>query len=153
MVNIFLNILWLIFGGLAFAAWWFVSALIMIISIVGIPFARAAINMGLFALWPFGRKVIDRSELTGEVDIGTGRFGVVGNIVWLLFAGFWLAIAHLVMAFGLAVTIVGIPFAWQHMKFSGFAIWPIGRAVVDASEDNPTPFAALDLKPRRDEEN
>ena len=152
MVNILLNILWLIFGGLCMAIGWFVAALLMVISIVGIPFARAAINMGLFALWPFGRKVIDRSELTGEVDIGTGRFGVVGNIVWLLFAGFWLAIAHLVMAFGLAVTIIGIPFAWQHMKFSGFAIWPIGRAVVDANEDNPTPFAALDLKPRRDED-
>ena len=152
MVNLILNIIWLIMGGLAFAAGWFVAALIMVISIVGIPFARAAINMGLFALWPFGRKVIDRSELTGEVDVGTGRFGVVGNIVWLLFAGFWLAIAHLAMAFGLAVTIIGIPFAWQHMKFSGFAIWPIGRAVVDAREDNPTPFAALDLKPRRDED-
>lgn len=148
MINIVLNIIWLICGGLAFAACWFVAAIIMVISIVGIPFARAAINMGLFALWPFGRKVIDRSEITGEEDIGTGPFGVVGNIVWLLFAGFWLAIAHLAMAFGLALTIIGIPFAWQHMKFTGFAIWPIGRAVVDANDNNPTPFAALDLKPR-----
>lgn len=153
MVNLVLNIIWLILGGIAMAACWFVAALLMIISIIGIPFARAAINMGLFALWPFGRKVVDRSELTGEMDVGTGSLGVVGNVIWLIFAGLWLAIAHLAIAFTFAITIIGIPFAWQHMKFTGLALWPIGRAVVDASDDSPTPFAALDLKSRRSDDD
>ena len=150
MINIILNVLWLIFGGLCMAAGWFVAAIIMVITIVGIPFARASVNMGLFALWPFGRKVVERSEVTGDHDFGTGPAGVVGNIVWLVFAGLWLALLHLLIAFGLALTIIGIPFAWQHMKFSGFAIWPIGRAVVDRDDENPSPFAALDLKPKAD---
>lgn len=146
MINLFLNILWLIFGGLCMAIGWFVAALLMVISIVGIPFARAAINMGLFALWPFGRRVTERSEVTGSEDLGTSGFGVIGNIVWLLFAGWWLALLHMIMAFGLALTIIGIPFAWQHMKFSGLALWPIGRAVVDRDDDEPSPLAVLDLK-------
>ena len=152
MINILLNILWLIFGGLCIAIGWFVAALLMVVTIVGIPFARAAFNLGLFLLWPFGRKVVERSDLTGEGDLGTGPAGVLGNVVWLVLAGWWLALLHLLMAFGLALTVIGIPFAWQHMKFSGFAFWPIGRAVVDRDDDGESPFAALELKPRADGE-
>lgn len=151
MINIFLNILWLIFGGFCLAMGWFVAALIMVITIIGIPFARAAVNMGLFALWPFGRRIVERDDIRGEGDFGTGPAGLLGNIVWFLFAGWWLALLHLLTAFGLALTIIGIPFAWQHMKFTGLAVWPIGRAVVDRDEDNPSPFAVLDMKPRAED--
>jgi len=116
----------------------------MIVTIVGIPFARAAFNMGIFALWPFGRKVMARDDVTGREDIGTGAWGTLGNVVWLLLAGFWLALAHVIIAFGLAVTLIGIPFAWQHLKFAGFAIWPIGRTVIDLDEDNPSPFSQIE---------
>ena len=66
----------------------------------------------------------------GTHDIGTGPFGFVGNIVWLVLAGWWLALGHLLMAILLAVTIIGIPFAWAHLKLAGIALWPIGREIV-----------------------
>lgn len=144
MIKIVLNILWLIFGGLCMAVGWFFAGAIMIVTIVGIPFARAAFNMAIFALWPFGRKVVARDGVTGKEDLGTGAWGTLGNAVWLLLAGFWLALAHVIIAFGLTVTVIGIPFAWQHLKFAGFAIWPIGRIVIDLDDDNPSPFKTLE---------
>ena len=144
MIKIVLNILWLIFGGLCMAVGWFVAGAIMIVTIVGIPFARAAFNMAIFALWPFGRKVVARDDITGKEDLGTSAWGTLGNVVWLLLAGLWLALAHVIIAFGLTVTVIGIPFAWQHLKFAGFAIWPIGRTVIDLDEDNPSPFKTLE---------
>jgi uncharacterized membrane protein YccF (DUF307 family) len=147
MINVILNVLWLLFGGIAMAVGWFVASFVMVLTIVGIPFARAAFNMGIFALWPFGRQIADREDLTGQGDIGTGGFGALGNIVWLLFAGIWLAIAHIGIAFASAITIIGIPFAWQHLKFVGLAIWPIGKAIVDRDGELASPFAGLE--PRR----
>ena len=132
MVNVILNVIWLVLGGLGMAACWFVAAIVMVISIVGIPFARAAVNMAIFSLWPFGRKVVDRSEITGDEDLGTGPAGVIGNIIWLIFAGLWLALAHLIIGFTLALTIIGIPFAWAHLKLAGIALWPIGKVIVPA---------------------
>ena len=134
MINILLNILWLIFGGFCTALGWFLAAFVMVLTIIGIPFARAAFNMGLFALWPFGRRVVDRSDLTGGWDLGTSPLGTLGNIIWVIFAGWWLFLIHLIMAFSLAITLIGIPFAWQHLKFAGLAFWPIGRAIVDRDE-------------------
>jgi uncharacterized membrane protein YccF (DUF307 family) len=151
MINVVLNILWLILGGLCMALGWFVAGVIMIITIVGIPWARAAFNMGIFALWPFGRTVVARDDYTGHEDIGTGPLGVIGNIVWLLLAGIWLAIGHIVIAFGLALTIIGIPFAWQNLKFVGLAIWPIGRAVVDREDALGSPLAVLEPSRKLDE--
>jgi uncharacterized membrane protein YccF (DUF307 family) len=94
MLTIVLNILWLIFGGLCMAIGWFVGGVVMVITIIGIPFARAAFNMGIFALWPFGRKVVARDNITGEEDLGTGKLGTIGNIVWLLLAGFFRVATH-----------------------------------------------------------
>jgi uncharacterized membrane protein YccF (DUF307 family) len=83
-------------------------------------------------LLPFGRKAVSRKEYLGTDDIGTGAFGFIGNIVWLILAGWWLALGHLITAVLLAVTIIGIPFAWAHLKLAGIALWPIGRMIVDA---------------------
>ena len=69
---------------------------------------------------------------SGRHDIGTGAFGLLGNIVWLVLAGWWLALGHLLTAILLAVTIIGIPFAWAHLKLAGIALWPIGKMIVDA---------------------
>lgn len=131
MVNLILNVLWIIFGGLEMAIGWLVAAFFFAISIVGIPWARAAFNMAIFHVWPFGREIVNREEMTGQEDLATGGLGFVGNVVWFLLAGWWLALGHLVCAVLLAVTLIGIPFAWQHLKLAGMALAPIGTMVVD----------------------
>ncbi len=133
-LSLLLNILWLIFGGIWMAVGWFIAAVIMAITIIGIPWARAAFNIGSYALLPFGRKAVSRAEFLGSTDMGTGLLGFVGNIVWLVLAGWWLALGHLVTAFLLAITIIGIPFAWAHLKLAGIALWPIGKMIVDADD-------------------
>ena len=129
-----LNIVWIAFGGLWMAVAWLLAAVVMAMTIVGIPWARAAANIALYTLLPFGHTAIDREELTGRPSIGTGPLGVVGNLVWLLLAGWWLALGHLITALALAVTIIGLPFAWAHLKLAGLALWPIGKVIVSVEE-------------------
>jgi uncharacterized membrane protein YccF (DUF307 family) len=136
-VSLLLNVLWMIFGGIEMAIGWLFAALIMVITIVGIPWARAAFNIASYALLPFGRKAVSRAEFLGTEDVGTGPFGLLGNVLWLVFAGWWLALGHLIAAFVLAITIIGIPFAWAHLKLAGIALWPIGRMIVEADEMPP----------------
>ncbi len=131
-VSIFLNILWLLFGGVWMAAGWAVAAVIMAITIVGLPWARAAFNIAVYTLLPFGQRAVRRDLLTGQSDVGTGVLGLIGNLIWLVLAGWWLALGHLVTAVVLAVTIIGIPFAWAHLKLAGIALWPIGKEIVPA---------------------
>jgi uncharacterized membrane protein YccF (DUF307 family) len=104
----------------------------MAITIIGLPWARAAFNIAAYTLLPFGSRAVRRDMVTGESDLGTGLVGLVGNIIWFVLAGWWLALGHLVTAVALAVTIVGIPFAWAHLKLAGIALWPIGKAIVPA---------------------
>src|SRR5450759_525435 len=129
-LSLLLNILWIVFGGLWMAVGWVIAAVLMAIIIVGLPWARAAFNIAAYTLLPFGQKAVSRAQYSGGEDIGTGQLGVLGNIVWLLLAGWWLALGHLITAFLLAVTIVGIPFAWAHLKLAGIALWPIGKMIV-----------------------
>jgi uncharacterized membrane protein YccF (DUF307 family) len=129
-VSLILNVLWIIFGGLWMAVGWLIAAVIMAITIVGLPWARAAVRIAAYTLFPFGQTVVSRAAVTGRDDIGTGPIGMIGNLIWPIFAGWWLALAHVVTAFCLAVTIIGIPFAWAHLKLARFALWPIGQVVV-----------------------
>ncbi len=131
-VSLLLNILWLVCGGVWMALGWVIAAFIMAITIVGLPWTWAALNIASYTLLPFGRKAVSRAEYSGLHDIGTGPLGVLGNIVWLVLAGWWLALGHLVTAVLLAVTIIGIPFAWAHLKLAGIALWPIGKEIVPA---------------------
>jgi uncharacterized membrane protein YccF (DUF307 family) len=131
-LSFLLNLLWIVFGGLWMALAWVVAAVIMAITIIGLPWARAAFNIASYTLLPFGRKAVSRAEHLGTHDIGTGPFGLLGNIVWLVLAGWWLALGHLLTAILLAMTIIGIPFAWAHFKLAGIALWPIGKMIVDA---------------------
>jgi uncharacterized membrane protein YccF (DUF307 family) len=135
-VTLLMNFLWLLFGGLWMALAWGIAAVVMVITIVGLPWARAAFNIAVYTLLPFGQKAVSRADYTGVGDLGTGTLGVLGNIVWLVFAGWWLALGHLIFALILAVTIIGIPFAWAHVKLAGIALWPIGKMIVPA-EDAP----------------
>ena len=136
VVALLLNFMWLVFGGLWMALAWGIAAVVMMITIVGLPWARAAFNIAVYTLLPFGQKAVSRVDYTGVKDLGTGTLGVLGNIVWLVFAGWWLALGHLIFALILAVTIIGIPFAWAHVKLAGIALWPIGKMIVPA-EDAP----------------
>ena len=133
-MSLLLNVLWIVFGGLWMAAGWLLAAVLMAVTIVGIPWARAAANIALYALLPFGHTAVDKEEFRGRPSIATGPLGLVGNLLWLLFAGWWLALGHLITAFGLAITIIGLPFAWAHLKLAGLALWPIGKEIVSTEE-------------------
>jgi uncharacterized membrane protein YccF (DUF307 family) len=129
-----LNVLWVFTGGLWMAAAWLVGAVLMAITIVGLPWTRAAFNIALYTFLPFGHRAVSRARFTGREDIGTGPLGVLGNLIWLILAGWWLAILHLVNAAALAISIIGIPFAWAHIKLAAIALWPIGRMIVTVEE-------------------
>jgi uncharacterized membrane protein YccF (DUF307 family) len=131
-VSMILNIFWILCGGLWMAAGWVIAAIIMAITIIGLPWARAAFNIAVYTLLPFGQKAVSRDSLTGQSDLGTGPLGMIGNLIWFVLAGWWLALGHLITAVVLAVTIIGIPFAWAHLKLAGIALWPIGKVIVPA---------------------
>lgn len=134
MIALLLNVIWLVLGGVFMALGWLLAGILMIITIIGIPWARASFNIALYALWPFGREAIDRKDVTGQEDIGSSALGVVGNILWFVFAGWWLALGHLMAAIACAVTIIGIPLGWAHLKLAGVSLAPIGKAIVDRDE-------------------
>ncbi len=125
------NIIWFLFGGIFMGlAWWFFG-LIALISIIGIPWAKACFVIGQFTFFPFGKESISRKALHQKEDIGTGTLGLLGNILWFIFAGFWLAIGHITSAIACAITIIGIPFAIQHLKLAVTSLAPIGQTIVD----------------------
>jgi uncharacterized membrane protein YccF (DUF307 family) len=130
-MNTLLNLLWLVFGGLWMGLGWWLAGVLMIVTIVGIPWARACFVIGQFALWPFGKRAVDRDLVTGQHDIGTGALGTIGNVVWLVLAGIWLAIGHVMTGVGCFLTIIGIPFGIQHLKLAGISLAPIGKTIVD----------------------
>lgn len=124
------NILWIIFGGWFMALLWLLAGILACVSIIGLPWGRACFVMAGFAFLPFGYEAVSRDLLYGKNDIGTGIPGVIGNVIWFLLAGVWIALSHVAAAAALAVTIIGIPFAWQHIKLAELALFPIGKTVV-----------------------
>jgi uncharacterized membrane protein YccF (DUF307 family) len=136
-MSILLNLLWIVFGGLEMAIGWLIAAVIMAITIIGIPWARAAFNIAGYTLLPFGQRAVSRAEHLGQHDVGTGPLGFIGNVIWLILAGWWLALGHLIAAIVFAITIIGIPFAWAHLKLAGIALWPIGKMIVPVEDLRP----------------
>ena len=124
------NVLWFILGGALMGLAWWVCGLLALVSIVGIPWGRACFVMGEFTFFPFGQEAISRKELHQKEDVGTGSLGLIGNIVWFLLAGFWLAMGHVLSAIICVITIIGIPFGIQHLKLAGIALAPIGKTIV-----------------------
>lgn len=142
LIRLILNVLWVVFGGWWMALGWLLAALLMAITIIGLPWTRAALNIARYTLLPFGYQAVSRTEYTGREDLGTGPLGCLGNVIWLLLAGWWLALAHLITALALAVTLIGIPFAWAHVKLAAIALWPIGKMIVpidDGARAGPWP--------------
>ena len=110
-------------------AWW-LAGIVAYVTIIGIPWGKACFVMGNFSFFPFGKEAISRRELNQADDVGTGALGTVGNVIWFLFAGVWLALGHVACAIANFVTIIGIPFGIQHLKLAGIALAPIGKTVV-----------------------
>lgn len=128
------NIIWFLCGGIVMGLAWWLFGVLAFISIIGIPWGRACFVMGNFSFWPFGYEAISRDELTDQTDIGTSGFGVLGNIIWFILAGFWLAVGHILSAVACFITIIGIPFALQHLKLAVISLAPIGKTVVPIGE-------------------
>ncbi|EGU46291.1 hypothetical protein VII00023_11911 [Vibrio ichthyoenteri ATCC 700023] len=128
------NIIWFLCGGVIMGLMWWMFGLLAFISIIGIPWGRACFVMGNFSFFPFGKEAISRDELTNEMDIGTSPLGIIGNIIWFLLAGVWLAIGHILSAVACFITIIGIPFALQHLKLAVISLAPIGKTVVSREE-------------------
>jgi len=117
------NILWIIFGGgIVLFILYLVGGLLLCLTIVGIPFGFQCVKLSMLALFPFGRKVV-------EVERGTGCLSTVMNVFWILIGGIWIALAHLLFGVLCALTIIGIPFAKQHLKLAGLALLPFGKVI------------------------
>lgn len=125
------NILWFILGGAFMGIGWWLAGALAYISIIGIPWGKACFVIGQFAFMPFGKEAVSRKYIGDEDDIGTGVWGAIGNVLWFIFAGFWLALGHLISALVCFITVIGIPFGVQHLKLAGLAIAPIGKTVVN----------------------
>jgi len=129
------NILWFILGGFLMGLGWWLAGAIAMITVVGIPWAKACFVIGQFAFLPFGKKAVERNEVNAKGDIGTGTFGTLGNVIWFILAGWWLAIGHFFSAIACFITIIGIPFGLQHIKLAGLAVFPIGKTIVNIQEN------------------
>ena len=124
------NFLWFILGGVFMGLGWWLVGVLAFITVVGIPWGKACFVIGQFTFFPFGKEAISRKELTQKEDIGTGGLGIIGNVIWFIVAGVWLAIGHVISAVLCFITILGIPFGIQHLKLAGIALAPIGKTIV-----------------------
>jgi uncharacterized membrane protein YccF (DUF307 family) len=125
-VRVLLNVIWLVFGGLWLALGYAVVGIVMCILIITIPFGIAAFRIGLFCIWPFGRTLIRRDD--------AGPASVIGNVIWFILAGWWLAIGHLVTGVLMCLTIIGIPLGLANFKLIPVSLTPFGREIVDIDE-------------------
>ncbi len=116
------NIIWLIFGGILIAIEYLICSLLLMITIIGIPFGLQTLKMANLALWPFGRDAV-------LVQPGSGCLSTLMNVLWIILGGFWIALTHLLFALILAITIIGIPFALQHVKLASIGLTPFGREI------------------------
>jgi uncharacterized membrane protein YccF (DUF307 family) len=117
------NLIWLLFGGIIIAIEYFVSSLLLMITIIGIPFGLQTLKLGILALWPFG-------YTTRQTGSDSGCLTVLMNVLWLLTGGICIVLTHLALGILLTITLVGIPFGRQHFKLVALALSPFGREVV-----------------------
>jgi uncharacterized membrane protein YccF (DUF307 family) len=125
-MRLILNIIWLVFGGLWLALGYLLAAIVCFILIITIPFGIASLRIASYALWPFGRTIVDRP--------GTGAGALAGNIIWIVLLGWWLALEHIVTAVAMAITIVGIPLALANLKLIPVSLLPLGKEIVPVDE-------------------
>src|SRR5574344_1097490 len=117
------NLIWLIFGGIFIAIEYFISSIILFVTIIGIPFGLQTLKLSGLVLWPFGKE-------TRFKEKGTGCLSTIMNLIWILIGGIWISLSHVIFGIIFGITIIGIPFAKQHFKLTGLALTPFGREIV-----------------------
>lgn len=132
-MRLILNVIWLVFGGLWMAVGYLAAAIVSFVLIITIPFGFASLRIASYALWPFGRTIVDKPT--------AGSGALVGNVIWVVLFGVWLAIGHLVSAAAMALTIVGLPLALANLKLIPVSLMPLGKQIVPVS--SPTQYAPL----------
>jgi uncharacterized membrane protein YccF (DUF307 family) len=128
-VKTILNVIWLVLSGFWLFLAYLAAGVLLCITIIGIPFGLAAFRIGVYALWPFGYTTVERRD--------AGAPSCVGNVLWLVLAGWWLALGHIATGLVLCVTIIGIPFGIANFKLIPVSLFPLGREIVPTDE----PFA------------
>ncbi len=137
-MRLILNVIWLVLAGFWLALGYLLAALVMFILIITIPFALQAVKLAAFAFWPFGRTVVKRPD--------AGAPSVVGNVIWLVLAGWWLALGHLITGVLLCVTIIGIPLGLGNFKLIPVSLWPFGREIVSIEQAEALGGVAIDTR-------
>jgi uncharacterized membrane protein YccF (DUF307 family) len=125
-MRVLLNVIWLVFGGFWLAVGYAFAALVMLILIITIPFSVAAARIALFCLWPFGRTLVRKP--------GAGSGALIGNVIWIILAGWWLALGHLITGIAMCITIIGIPLGLANFKLIPVSLTPFGREIVDVDQ-------------------
>ncbi|MBP0457855.1 YccF domain-containing protein [Streptomyces montanisoli] len=121
-----LNIVWLVLCGFWMFLGYLVAGLVLCITIIGIPFGIAAFRIGVYALWPFGRTAVDRQ--------GVGAGSLVGNVLWVILAGWWLALGHVFTGIALCISIIGIPLGLANFKLIPLSLMPLGKEIVPTDQ-------------------
>lgn len=121
-MTLILNILWFVFGGFISGTAWILAGCLLAVTVVGLPWTPAAFRLAMFSYWPFGRMIVERDDTP---------VGCLLNVLWFVLAGWWLALHHLVIAAAQAVTLIGLPFAFQHLKLALASLSPVGKRVVE----------------------
>ena len=125
-VKFILNVIWLVFCGIWMALAYVLAVIICCVLIVTIPFGIASFRIAGFILWPFGRTTVERRD--------AGAASCVGNVIWFVFAGWWLALGHLITSIPLFLSIIGIPFGWANLKMIPVSLMPLGREIVSTDQ-------------------
>ncbi len=128
-----LNLIWLVFGGLWLALGYFLAGILCCILIITIPWGIASFRIAGYALWPFGRIVVDKPG-------GAGLASTLGNVIWILVAGIWIAIGHITTAIAMAITIIGIPLAIANLKMIPVSLMPLGKEIVPTNRPFVTSY-------------
>ena len=138
-MRLLLNLIWLVFGGLVMALAYALVALVMFVLIITIPFGIASARIALFCLWPFGRTLVRRP------DAGAGS--LIGNVIWFVLAGWWLALGHVVTGVLMCLTIIGIPLGLANFKLIPVSLTPFGRDIVDLDQARRLGYATQVVMP------
>lgn len=125
-----LNIIWVIFAGFGLWVGYMLAGIICCLLIVTIPFGIASFRIAGYALWPFGREVVESPR--------SGVFSLIGNVIWVIVAGWWLALGHIITAIPLVISIIGIPMAWANLKLIPVSLMPLGKQIVPSDALVPT---------------
>jgi uncharacterized membrane protein YccF (DUF307 family) len=129
MIRLLLNILWFVFGGWLTGLLWLLAGVLLAITVIGLPYTPACFRIAGFAFWPYGKEIVDRSAL-GEGGLGNGPLGCVLNVLWFVLGGWYVALAHLLVAVAEFISIIGIPFAIKDLQLALVALAPVGKIVV-----------------------